>query len=79
MEAFGQYIDGSRFKRAFCLHCETPMRVTECHNPDGSAISYCCTECGERDHLGCSSPPSPHDKDAYGVSTQDDYGDIKGV
>ena len=67
----GQSIKGSRYKRSFCKGCGCPMRVIDVR------IDYWCVECSPHSQ-GVSSPKSPHDNDAYGVSTQHDYGNIKG-
>lgn len=62
MERFGEQIKGSRYYRAFCQRCHTPMRVKACYDKDNKPIFYYCEECGERtQHIGCSSPPSPLD------------------
>ena len=70
MEKYGQQINGSRFFRGFCYKCNEPVRLTE--HMISLKRSIVCRECSPK-HIGCSSPPSPIDYDAYGggsVSTQ---------
>jgi len=81
MEAYGSRIRGSCLYRAFCAHCGEPMRVTAAslYDEHGHRLRQYCRDCGNRDHVGCSSPPSPNDPDAWQPSTQEDYGDIPGA
>ena len=60
-ELHGTKIAGSRFYRAYCTNCGEPMRTERPFDEDGKPNKFCCQECGERKHIGCSSPPSPLD------------------
>jgi len=68
-ELHGQPIKGSKYFRAYCARCLEPMRVLHPFDNEGRPITFYCTECGERKHIGCSSPPSPLDNaDEYSSS-----------
>jgi len=81
MEAYGGRIRGSCLYRAFCAHCGEPIRVEHAmlYDDHGHRLQHYCRDCGNRDHVGCSSPPSPNDSGAWRPSIQDDYGDIPGA
>jgi len=68
MEEHGDSVINSLFFRAFCCGCGTPMRVKKSELD----IRHWCETCDPK-HIGCSSPPSPIDRDDYGVSTQNAY------
>ncbi len=81
MERYGDPIRGSVLCRAFCLRCGEPMRVEyqRLWDDHGRRIPHYCRDCGNRDHVGCSSPPSPNDDDGWKASVQDAYGDCPGL
>jgi len=60
-ELHGEKIKESKYYRAYCNRCGTPMRVKEPFDEDNKPIIFYCTECGGGKHIGCSSPPSPLD------------------
>lgn len=68
-ELIGQQIEGSRYIRAYCNRCGEAMRVEKAIDDKGKPIIIFCEECGQRKHIGCSSPPSPlDDPDEYSSS-----------
>ena len=75
MEKYGELIAGSRFYRAFCTLCNEPIRVKYSQlSKQKRHRGHICEICNPK-HIGCSSPISPLDDDAYGVSTQNEcYG-----
>lgn len=76
-ELVGSKIEGSRYLRDYCYRCQTPMRVVRCWDDDGNRITHICCECSPK-HVGCTSPSSPLDDDAYKVSIQEPYGNMAG-
>ena len=68
-EMIGGIIKGSRYVRAYCHRCNEPIRVEYARDFQGKPLEIFCVECGERPHIGCSSPPSPLDNvDEYSSS-----------
>lgn len=75
---WGEPVPGSRLFRCWCEACGEPMRDTWLGlwlGDDGEARRpHYCETCSPK-HAGCSSPPSPNDGDANGLSRQAAFSD----